>query len=326
MSRRVILTMFTIILTLLVLLISALIVNGRTPERMMLTATSSITLTASPTFTGPPPIITPTYDSADLSPTAPMPTSNQATPIPYSVYPTLTLPSAQVVSTSLGRVSIVLEPEVGCCSLVTDDELRSVAQIIRRRLETASIRELDIITLDGRIYLELVDTSDIDYVLQMIEQQQDIVEIISLNGLSLAQRQALIGQAVLTTGYDRFNGDALVNPITSAPFETTLTIESPISGHASGMEGRWVISLRLRYENSAQLLAFTSANVGQLMGVVLDGVLISAPLIERPLVNINLVSDVSGGFTDRQARRLAQTLPFGPLPFPLTVVEFNVIE
>lgn len=322
MNRRVIL----IVVILMVLLVSVFIVHGRTPERTMLTATASYTLTPSVTWTPTPTIIRPTYDSAGLSPTAPVPFITQPTPLPMRVYPTLTLPAVQVTSSVVERVSMVLEPDVGCCYLLTDDELRDVALIVRRRLETAYVSDLNIVTVDGRIYLEMSDVTDMDYVLSVLEAQQGIVEIIDLNGITLVQRQALIGQQVLTTAYDRFNGDALVNPFTGAPFETALTISYPIGGYVNGMEGRWTIPMRLRYEDSEQLLAFTSANVGQLMGVVLDGVVISAPLIERPLVNFILISDVDGGFTDRQARLLSQTLPYGSLPFPLNIVEFSVIE
>jgi protein-export membrane protein SecD len=87
--------------------------------------------------------------------------------------------------------------------------------------------------------------------------------------------------------------------------------------------GRRVVSFTLTDEGDQIFSAHTSANVGQLMAIVLDGVVISAPNINQPITGGS--GQIEGSFTDEEARILAVQLRYGALPVPLEVAAFDNI-
>jgi preprotein translocase subunit SecD len=68
---------------------------------------------------------------------------------------------------------------------------------------------------------------------------------------------------------------------------------------------------------------YTSAHVGDLLGIVLDGTLISAPVINSPITTGNGI--ITGQFTPEEANSLAVQLRFGRLPVPLRIVESKTV-
>jgi protein-export membrane protein SecD len=68
----------------------------------------------------------------------------------------------------------------------------------------------------------------------------------------------------------------------------------------------------------AQLFGdITSKNVGRLLGIFLDGRLISAPVIQQKIEGGQAV--ISGHFTAQEAKDLATNLNLGALPVPITL-------
>lgn len=103
----------------------------------------------------------------------------------------------------------------------------------------------------------------------------------------------------------------------------------------TGLTGRYLETARLEFAgaNSGQLsneplvsVQFTSeggqlfaditrANVGEQLGIFLDGELLSAPVINEAITGGTAI--ISGQFTPDTARDLAQNLSFGALPVPI---------
>lgn len=103
----------------------------------------------------------------------------------------------------------------------------------------------------------------------------------------------------------------------------------------TGLTGRYLESARLEFAGSntgqlsneplvsvkfttegAELFAdITRSNVGEQLGIFLDGELLSAPVINEAITGGTAV--ISGGFTPDEARALAQNLSFGALPVPI---------
>lgn len=103
----------------------------------------------------------------------------------------------------------------------------------------------------------------------------------------------------------------------------------------TGLTGRYLESARLEFAGSntgqlsneplvsvtfttegAELFAdITRNNVGEQLGIFLDGELLSAPVINEAITGGTAV--ISGGFTPDEARELAQNLSFGALPVPI---------
>ena len=77
--------------------------------------------------------------------------------------------------------------------------------------------------------------------------------------------------------------------------------------------------------NAEQLLRYTQAHIGTLMGIVLDGQLITMPLIERPSISLDVINDFEP-FTADETQRIANILRHGTLPFPMEIVEYDIVE
>ncbi|HRY31018.1 MAG TPA: protein translocase subunit SecD [Candidatus Paceibacterota bacterium] len=89
-----------------------------------------------------------------------------------------------------------------------------------------------------------------------------------------------------------------------------------ISGEAS-------VSLDYNGEGRELLSDITSNNVGRVMAIFLDGVMISNPVIRDSITTGQAV--ISGSFTTEEARELVKNLNFGALPVPIELVETQTI-
>lgn len=106
-----------------------------------------------------------------------------------------------------------------------------------------------------------------------------------------------------------------------APFPTVMTGRGLDGASAATDEfGQWAVNFSLNSEGDRLFGAHTAASVGQPMGIVLDGVLISAPTINAAIRGSGVIT---GNFTQDEARSLAIQLRYGALPVPLEVVAFD---
>jgi preprotein translocase subunit SecD len=92
---------------------------------------------------------------------------------------------------------------------------------------------------------------------------------------------------------------------------------------ATDQAGRYVIEFSLTPEGSRTFADYTSQNVGQFLGIVLDKQVISAPRVESAITEGSGI--ISGSFTLESANALAIQLRYGSLPIPLRVVESRII-
>ena len=116
-------------------------------------------------------------------------------------------------------------------------------------------------------------------------------------------------------------GNPLLNPCTGQPFETVMTgaglrdAQARIGGQA---QNQWVVAFQLNPGSpEAQAFAsFTSANIGQPLAIVLDGEVLSAPTVQA---RIDDSGEITGAFTQDDARTLALQLRSGALPVSLSI-------
>jgi preprotein translocase subunit SecD len=69
---------------------------------------------------------------------------------------------------------------------------------------------------------------------------------------------------------------------------------------------------------------WTGANVGQLAGIVLDGQVVSAPVVQE--ANSTGRSEISGQFTQAEAKELANILKYGALPLSFETSEAQTVS
>jgi preprotein translocase subunit SecD len=87
--------------------------------------------------------------------------------------------------------------------------------------------------------------------------------------------------------------------------------------------GQYVIQFQLYPEGADIFAEYTTAHVGEFLGIVLDKTVISAPNVNEPITKGEGV--ISGAFTLESANNLAVQLRYGSLPIPLKVVETRTI-
>ncbi len=83
--------------------------------------------------------------------------------------------------------------------------------------------------------------------------------------------------------------------------------------------GMWVVNFTLNSVGAREFADVTTANVGKLFAIVLDGKIIEAPVIREPITGGS--GQISGNFTAQSATDLALLLRAGALPAPLNIVE-----
>ncbi len=104
--------------------------------------------------------------------------------------------------------------------------------------------------------------------------------------------------------------------ITGAQLKRASLIFDQISGQAT-------VSLTYNDEGTKLLADVTEKNVGRVMAIFLDGVMISNPVIRDSIVNGQAV--ITGDFTLDEAKDLVKNLNFGALPVPIELVETQTI-
>jgi preprotein translocase subunit SecD len=91
----------------------------------------------------------------------------------------------------------------------------------------------------------------------------------------------------------------------------------------SNQGGGFVVAFELNQEGSQIFKDFTTAHVGQILGIALDKEVISTPSINTAITQGKGV--IEGKFTNDEANALALQLKYGSLPIPLKVITSSTI-
>jgi preprotein translocase subunit SecD len=86
----------------------------------------------------------------------------------------------------------------------------------------------------------------------------------------------------------------------------------------------WIIQLTFTNSGTTKFADFTKNHVGQNFAIVLDGVVQSAPVIQNAIPNGQ--AEISGSFTAKTAKDLAQVLKYGALPITFKQQQVNSIS
>jgi preprotein translocase subunit SecD len=100
---------------------------------------------------------------------------------------------------------------------------------------------------------------------------------------------------------------------------TSLASVNVSTGSAVGVADAFVIQFTLKPEWSNVFADYTGANVGKVLGIVLDKKVISTPSIQQKIDKGEGI--INGNFTQDSANELAVNLRYGSLPIPVKVVE-----
>jgi len=94
-------------------------------------------------------------------------------------------------------------------------------------------------------------------------------------------------------------------------------------GSHSGLSNEAVVVVDFNKEGAALFAQITREHVGEVVGIFLDGALISAPVINEEIPDGTAV--ISGNFLPEEARALVKDLNFGALPLPIELLSTQTI-
>lgn len=87
--------------------------------------------------------------------------------------------------------------------------------------------------------------------------------------------------------------------------------------------GKPIVNFTLKAEGAKIFSDYTSAHVGDILAIVLDGKVISAPQVQSAITGGQ--GQISGNFTTESANALRINLQYGALPIPLKVVQSSQV-
>jgi preprotein translocase subunit SecD len=207
-------------------------------------------------------------------------------------------------------------------------DLLTAASTIQTRIDLLDLQGASVVVSENaanpRLNVYVPRGSDTAHTLSLLTAPGylELVDLSGVDGLVLSQMN---GALLWTTGQAQQLGfeapeGALSQPGIDAPFETVidgfLVLEAePI---LDAVTGQWMVQIHFDGSGALRLEAFTAAHVGDALGIVIDGKLISAPVIQSAIPGGTAV--IQGNFTEREARELAVQLGSGPIRIKLELL------
>jgi preprotein translocase subunit SecD len=226
-----------------------------------------------------------------------------------------------------GGQQSLLEADVPADQAVSSDDMKVTVQTLESRVNALGVSEVVMqIAGDRRIVAEFPGISNPEEV-QAALQQTAFLEFVDMGstpeavGTTIQTDYALGGAQPTATPTVTPATDGTTAPLiyhtvmTGAELDTVGVVNDPTQG--------FQISFTLKPAGAQAFSAYTSANVGKYLAIVLDKRVISTPVINTPITDGQGV--VQGNFTYDSANTLAIQLRYGSLPIPVKIVESRTV-
>lgn len=228
-----------------------------------------------------------------------------------------------------GGTQVLLEARPATGQVITAENMESAKVTIERRVNGLGVTE-PLVQLQGenRIIVELPGIDNPEQAVQTLKStgQLEFVEI----GPSDGSQYPNVGQGVYirTTTNDRTpTADELGSvkfPYPDAVFKTIMTGDKLEDAQISlDQYGTPQIAFQLKDDGPQIFGDYTAANVGNILAIVLDNVVLSAPRINSAIPDGQGV--IEGKFTQADAESLAVQMRYGALPVSLDVASRDTI-
>jgi preprotein translocase subunit SecD len=242
----------------------------------------------------------------------------------------------------VGGVQALLEADVPASQAVSAQDMQTARQIVENRVNALGLSEAVVQQAgERRIVVELPGETDPQRALDTIKQT-GVLEFVAMDnspvpeGTVIKTDFASSGEAQPTPGptgtqptpSPTESGTAQpVTPTTSTQetiYHTVMTgTDLKTVQVTTSSTGGYEVSFTLTDQGSKIFGDYTSAHVGEFLGIVLDKQVISAPRINSAITQGSGV--ITGNFTFETANDLAVGLRYGSLPIPLKVVESSTV-
>ena len=242
----------------------------------------------------------------------------------------------------VGGVQALLEADVPASQPVSAQDMQTARQIVENRVNGLGVSEAVVQQAgERRIVVELPGETDPQKALDTIKQT-GVLEFVAMDnspvpeGTVIKTDFASSGEAQPTPGPTETLSTP--NPAESGTTQpvspTTSTQETVYHTVMTGSDlktvqvtttttGQYEVSFTLTDQGSKIFGDYTSAHVGEFLGIVLDKQVISVPRINSAITQGSGV--ITGNFTLESANALAIQLRYGSLPIPLKVVESSTV-
>lgn len=252
----------------------------------------------------------------------------------------------------VGGVQALLEADVPATQTINPADMSVAVSIVENRVNALGVSEAVVQPAGSRrIVVELPGETDPAKALATI-QQTGLLEFVDMSALSEQQAFSLVHSKVntdwvpggsqpsqnSTLGAPTPTPESSINPsttptntitstvpIVSGPTFHTVMTGADITnvGVQTTQGGGYVVAFELNSEGTQIFKDFTTAHVGQVLGIVLDKEVISTPAVNSAITGGKGV--IEGKFTADEANNLAKLLRYGSLPIPLKVVSSETV-
>jgi protein-export membrane protein SecD len=202
-----------------------------------------------------------------------------------------------------------------------EDSMNALRDTIERRVNVFGVAEPLVQTelssglgageREQRLIVELPGVTDTEEAIRLIGQTP-VLEFL------LMTDEAANSTSTEPLGIGAFEPTGL-----TGRFISRAQLEFQAVGGTQGLPTEPAVLLTFNSEGAELFETLTTENVGRVMGIFLDGQVISAPVINEPIPGGTAV--VSGSFTAEEARELARNINFGALPVPIELISTQTI-
>ncbi len=216
-----------------------------------------------------------------------------------------------------GGAAVVLRPERKVPSAVLNQSIR----IIRSRVDALGVAEPEISSQGDNIIVQLPGVKDATRALEVVGQTAELRfrPVLAPNAPPGPEGEAKItpreedkpeAQVILPGTKDEQGARYVLGPT-----ELTGRAVKDAKAEVDPGTGEWKVSFTLTDTGSKEFDALAARNLNKQVAIVLDGVVQSAPTIQQ--AQFGGSGEITGSFTEREAKDLALVLRFGALPVEL---------
>jgi len=215
-----------------------------------------------------------------------------------------------------GGLAVLLAADVPESQPVDRDTMGAAKVIVENRINALGVTE-PFVQLQGdrHIVVELPGVQDPDRAIAAIHGT-GLLEFVDAGTTSVPA-----GSTIRTTNKAGGEGETAQYFAGDQVFQTIFTGSDLANASASTGElpSSYEVNLEFKPDGAQRFAEYTRNNVGRILAIVIDGVVISSPRIENPIPEGR--ARITGDFTYDEARSLAVQLKYGALPVPLRVEE-----
>ena len=214
----------------------------------------------------------------------------------------------------VGGVQALLEADLPEGTSVDAEKMNTATRIVENRVNGLGVTEALVQQAgDNRIVVELPGIEDPTVAISTI-QETGLLEFVDMGNTPLPAGTRIVTD-IATSETPDIDEQLWHTVMTGNVIENVQVSRDPT--------GQYVIQFQLDSEGAVIFSEYTTAHVGEFLGIVLDKTVISAPNVNEPITEGEGV--ISGAFTVESANNLAVQLRYGSLPIPLKVVETRTI-